>query len=267
MAYGVVASVAANSAGHIFVFHRGEHPLVEFDAGGRFVRALPGVTAVRAHSVRVDADDNLWLVDVGEHTVTKFSPQGESLMTLGTKGVVGSGDADAAAGRFNLPSDVGIAPNGDIFIAQGEAAGPDPRIIRFDRTGRFLNTWSLAFAEGPASDPHALVVGRDGLIYVADRRVMRVRVFRPDGAPVRDIQLENLVCGIDIDRDNQLWISTGMDGLLMKVALDGRVLGIASRRGGGPGEMSEAHMVTAAPNGDVYVADTVGQKVLKFDAP
>ena len=135
--------------------------------------------------------------------------RGARVRTVGTKGVVGSGDEAAAQPLFNLPSDVAIAPSGDIFVAQGEAGGPDPRVIRFDRDGRFLTTWSLAYAEGSRSNPHAIEVDRNGLIYVTDREVMRIRVFQPDGTPVRDIQMENPVCGIFIDRDQQLWIATG----------------------------------------------------------
>jgi peptidylamidoglycolate lyase len=267
LTFGVVPSVAVNSQGHVFVYHRGATPVLEFDQNGVFVRGLREGTATRAHSIRIDAQDNLWLVDSGDHTVTKLSPAGDVLLTLGTRGVVGTGDADAAQQRFNIPSDVGFGPNGDIFIAQGEAGGPDPRVIRFDRTGQFLTTWTLAYAQGIRSNPHAIEVDSRGLVYVADREVMRIRVFQPDGTPVRDIQMQNPVCGIFIDRNQQLWVATGADGQLLQVDESGKVQGFAGRRGTGPGEMTEAHMLAVAPNGDVYVADSVGRKVVKFQKP
>ncbi len=99
---------------------------------------------------------------------------------------------------------------------------------------------------------------------MADREVMRIRVFQPDGTHVRDIQMQNPVCGIFIDRDQQLWIATGADGQVMHIDKDGKVLGFAGRRGTGLGEMTEAHMLALAPNGDIYVADSVGRKVVKF---
>jgi len=262
--YGTVASVAVNSKGHVFVYHRVPVPLVEFDEHGTYVRAFGQQASNRPHSVRIDASDNIWLVDTADHTVVKLSPQGDLLMTLGTKGVVGSGDAAAAAQQFNIPSDVAIAPNGDIFISQGENGGPDPRVIRFTRDGKFVTTWSLAFKEGTRSNPHAIEVDRQGLVYVADREVMRIRVFQPDGTPVRDIQMQNPVCGLFFDRSQQIWISTGADGQMMHIDPAGKVLGYAGKRGTGLGETSEAHMLAVAPNGDVYVADTVGKKVEKF---
>jgi streptogramin lyase len=264
MTYGAVAGVAVNSKGHIFVFHRVAAPLVEFDEHGTFLRAFGEGTASRAHSVRIDAADNIWLVDSGDHIVTKLDPGGRVLMTLGTKGVAGSGDAAAAEGRFNIPSDVAIAPNGDIFISQGEGGGPDPRVIRFDASGKFVTTWSLAYAGGPRSNPHSIAVDRAGLVYVADRNVMRVRIFQPDGTPVRDLQLRNQACAIFIDPSQQIWIATGTDGQFMKIDADGKVLGYAGRRGTGLGELSEAHMLAVAPSGDVYVADTLGKKVERF---
>ena len=262
--YAAVASVAVNSKGHVFVYHRVPVPLVEFDERGTFVRAFGQQASTRPHSVRIDTADNIWLVDSADHTVVKLNSQGEVLMTLGTKGVVGSGDAAAAAQQFNIPSDVAIAPNGDIFISQGEAGGPDPRVIRFTRDGKFITTWSLAFKEGTRSNPHAIEVDRQGLIYVADREVMRIRVFQPDGTPVRDIQMQNPVCGLFFDKSGQMWIATGADGQMMHVDPAGKVLGYAGKRGTGLGEMSEAHMLAVAPNGDVYVADSVGRKVEKF---
>jgi hypothetical protein len=264
LTFAVVPSVAINSRGHVFVYHRGPTPVLEFDPSGKFLRGLREGTATRAHSIRIDGQDNIWLVDSGDHTITKLSPTGEVLMTLGTKGVVGTGDADAAQSRFNIPSDVGFGSNGDIFIAQGEAGGPDPRVIRFDRTGRFITTWSLAFTQGIRSNPHAIEVDAKGLVYVADREVMRIRVFQPDGTHVRDIQMQSPVCGIAIDRNQQLWVASGADGQVLQVDWNGKVQAFAGRRGTGAGEMTEAHMVAAAPNGDVYVADSVGRKVVKF---
>ena len=264
MTYGVVASVATDSRGHVFVYHRSPVPLVEFTPAGGFVKGLRQGTDTRAHSVRIDAADNLWLVDSGDHTVTKVSPTGEVLMTLGTKGVTGSGDDAASRSLFNIPSDIAIAPNGDLFVAQGEAGGPDPRVIRFDRNGRFLTTWSLAYTEGIRSNPHAIEVDRDGLIYVADREVMRIRVFRPDGTPVRVIQMKNLVCGLFVDRQNQLWVAAGTDGMVLKVDWDGNVLGRMGTAGRGAGQIAEGHMLAVTAAGDVYVADSVNRVVHKF---
>jgi len=263
--FGVVAAVAVNAQGHVFVHQRTAQPLVEFDERGQYVRDLREGTDTRAHSVRIDADGNIWTVDAGAHTVTKLSPLGEVLLTLGTKGVEGSGDDAARQPLFNTPADVAVAANGDVFVVQGENAAPDPRVVRFDRTGRFITTWSLAYSEGRRSSPHAIAIDRGGLVYVADRDVMRVRVFRPDGAPVRDIQLENRVYGLALDSDGAtMWIATGNDGLIEHVDMAGKVLGYMGRAGRGEGQIGEGHMLALTPSGDILVADTINSTVHKF---
>ncbi len=261
---GVIASVAINSKGHVFLYQRMPVPVLEFDETGRFVRSLREGTQTRAHSIRIDASDNIWLVDSADATVTKLSPQGIELMTLGTKGVSGRGSEAAAKPLFNVPSDVAIATNGDIFVSQDEGGGPDPRVIHFDARGTFVNTWSLAYADGTRSNPHSIEVDRNGLVYVADREVMRIRIFRADGTPVRELQMPTQMCGLFFDRQGRLWAATGFDGQVMQINPDGSVAGFAGKAGTGPGEMSEAHMLAVAPDGAVYVTDTVGRKIEKF---
>ena len=261
---GVIASVAVNSRGHIFLYQRMPVPVLEFDETGRFVRGLREGTQTRAHSIRIDASDNIWLVDSADATVTKLSPRGDVLLTLGTKGVPGRGDAAAARSVFNVPSDVAIASNGEIFVSQDEGGGPDPRVIHFDARGQFVNTWPLAYPDGTRSNPHSIEVDRDGLVYVADREVMRIRVFRADGTPVRDLQMPTQICGLFFDRQGHLWAATGFDGQVMRINPDGSVAGFAGKAGTGLGEMSEAHMLAVAPDGAVYVTDTVGRKIEKF---
>jgi len=54
------AGVAVNSKGHIYVFHRGKHPLMEFDSSGKFIRSIADDLFVTAHVVRIDPEDNIW---------------------------------------------------------------------------------------------------------------------------------------------------------------------------------------------------------------
>src|SRR5262245_35634982 len=93
--------VAVSSKGHIYVFHRGKHPLMEFDPSGKLLRSIADDLFVTAHMVRVDADDNIWTTDIGSHVVLKLSPEGRVLLALGRMRL--SGDD---VGHFNQPTDV-----------------------------------------------------------------------------------------------------------------------------------------------------------------
>src|SRR6476660_9195492 len=80
--------VATNSKGHVFVYTRsGETRLFEFDQNGAFVREIgQGLYGFAfAHAVRVDKDDNVWVVDEGSNMVIKFNPDGKLLMVLGKR--------------------------------------------------------------------------------------------------------------------------------------------------------------------------------------
>src|SRR5437016_12454831 len=92
--------IAVNSQSHIYVFHGGKHPLMEFDEAGKFVRSIADDLFLIPHSVRVDAHDNIWTVDNGMHVVVELSPEGSVLLALGQFKVPG---ADWA--HFNQPTD------------------------------------------------------------------------------------------------------------------------------------------------------------------
>src|SRR5216684_3851130 len=94
-----VAGVAVNSKGHVYVFHRGKHPLMEFDASGKFIRSIADDLFVTAHMVRVDAEDNIWTTDIGAHVVLKLSPEGRVLLALGRMRLPGDD-----VGHFNQPT-------------------------------------------------------------------------------------------------------------------------------------------------------------------
>src|SRR6201981_2116440 len=124
---GESVAVATNSKGHIFVYHRSANTrLFEFDQNGNFLKEIgKGYYGFEfAHSVRVDADDNIWTVDEGTNVVTKFSPEGKVLMVLGRRpsAVAGAQTTEYQPGQkylFCRPTDVAWDPQGDIFISDG----------------------------------------------------------------------------------------------------------------------------------------------------
>ena len=152
--FGQVSGVATSANGYILVLHRGAQPIMLFDNGGRFVRTWgdglfsngkvagiapadrvagqSGYTAVYgaagchacgAHSVRVDPDGNIWVVDAPGHVVYKMNSQGRVLMELGSKGVAGM-----SRNTFNLPTDVAFGPNGDVYVSDGYG---NARVVKY----------------------------------------------------------------------------------------------------------------------------------------
>jgi streptogramin lyase len=250
MTYGVVAAIGVNSKQHVFVYQRMPVPIMEFDGQGRFVRGLREGTDTRAHGLRIDSDDNIWIVDSGAHTVTKLSPRGDVLMTLGTKGVTGSGADAASRALFNIrvtspsyrtaissfPERAGRI-RGSCISMERQVPGAGPRVY-----GGPTVESSFDRSRSQRSD------------YVADREV-RASASSAGRHPVPISDAEPGLWPV-IDRNQQLWVSTGADGMVLKVDADGKE---AWHRRRGPGQIGEGHLLTVTPTGDIYVADSVNR--------
>lgn len=265
MAMGAPASVAFEKNGHLLVLSRGQQAaFFEFDQSGNFVRAF-GDRLNRAHGLRIDRDGNIWATDVNAHTVMKFSPDGMLLMTLGTKGEAGEWNEATGSHHFNQPNDIAIAANGDIFVVQGHTpGGGDPRVLKFDKTGKFLTTWGGKGTEpGKFAVAHGIAIDSNGLLWVTDRENQRIQVFDQNGTYVREMKYKGLPCALDIGRD-AVYMVNGFAAQILRLDLSGKVLAAMGKPGKGPGEFGEAHMIAVAPNGDLYVADSVNANLQKF---
>lgn len=265
MTMGASASVAFDAKGHLWVLTRGKQPLVEFDADGKFIRAFGEGLFTRTHGLRVDRDGNVWVTDVGAHTVTKLSPQGQTLLTLGTKGQAGEWNEATASRRLNQPNDVIVGRNGDVFVVQGHTpGGGDPRVLRFDRNGTFITSWG-GRGKGPGQFEvaHGIAIDAKGLLWVTDRENQRIQIFDADGKFIRELKYAGVPCGLDIG-DQYIYMVNGFAGQVLRLDLNGTVLGATGKAGKGTGEFGEAHFIAVSPKGELFVADSVNGAVQKF---
>ena len=263
---GAPASVAFNSKGHMFVLYRGPQPLMEFDANGNFIRSVgEGLSLTRSHGMRMDADDNIWVTDVGAHTVMKVSPQGQILLTLGTKGQAGDWNEAAQSHHLNEPNDLAIGRNGDIFVVQGHTPGKgDPRVLKFDSKGNFVKSWGGRGTEpGQFDVAHGIAVDAKGLLWVADRENQRIQIFDQDGNFVRQLKYAGLPCSLQIGAQ-YIYMVNGFAGQILRLDLNGTVLAATGKPGKGLGEFGEAHVIAVSPKAEIYVADTVNSELHKF---
>jgi sugar lactone lactonase YvrE len=214
---------AQDGSGNIWVGERcGENlcagkpdvdPILLFDNDGNLLDSFGAGMILWPHGMFVDSDNNVWVTDaVGAaarggaqldkgHTVLKFSPAGELLMTIGTPGVSGTG-----TDTFNQPSDVLVAPDGSIFVADGHGAGGNNRIVKFSRDGRFLMEWGETGREfGQFRDPHALALDAEGRLYVGDRDNSRIQIFTQEGEHIATWTQFGRPSGLFIDADGILY--------------------------------------------------------------
>jgi DNA-binding beta-propeller fold protein YncE len=265
MTMGSTSGIAVNSKGHIFVLHRGPGPLMEFDPQGKFIRAMGNGYFDRPHGLRIDKDDNIWTTDVRDHVVYKMNPDGRIVNVLGVRGNAGEMHQFGHLRLFNEPNDLAFGPNGDIFVVQGHGKG-DPKVVKFDKDGNFIKTWGKkGTGPGEFDIAHSIVIDARGQLHVADRSNARIQVFDNEGNYIRESKHPGPPCGLYLTPDQTLWLAHGHAGKIMKLDLNGNVLGVT---GGGPGkslgQYGEAHYMAVTPQGDIYVADTLNWRVQKL---
>jgi hypothetical protein len=305
---GEVAGNCVDSRDHVFIVNRGNltakelrvgqvsPPVIELDPDGNVVNHW-GDRAVLPnglHGCFVDHEDNVWIGGNGDAIVQKYSHDGKLLLQIGEKNHFDSSDGTAAGTPtnssrtlLNRPADIAVDPaNGDIYIADGYG---NRRVAVFDRNGTFLRQWGrqATTAEADAGMPgvflqqvHGVNLGRDGLVYVNDRKGDRIHVYDKMGTFVRNIWIEKGVgidCGPCIgtawdmafspDRSQTFIYNTdGEQEILWTLAREsGELLSGFGQPGHNAGEFTFLHTVAVDSRGNLYTAETVdGRRIQKF---
>jgi len=282
--WGSTAGVSVDRQGNIWVAERcgantcaGSNlaPILEFDPSGKLLRSFGAGMFLFPHGMTVDKDGNIWVTD-GQgangkgHQVFKFSPDGKVLMTLGKAGVAGDGPD-----TFNQPSAVAIAPNGDIFVADGHGGNSNNRIVKFAKDGKFIKTWGKkGTAPGEFDIPHCLAFDSKGRLFVGDRNNNRIQIFDQDGNFVEEWKQFSRPSGIFIDKNDVIYVADSESesvsknhygwkrGIRIGNVKDGSVTAFIPDPVEVATGTSAAEGVAADSNGTIYGAE-VGPKDLK----
>ncbi|MBC7897651.1 MAG: hypothetical protein H7066_19695 [Cytophagaceae bacterium] len=259
-------------------------PILKFDENGKLVKAFGKGMFIFPHGIEVDPQGNVWVVDcscIGRarpdslppkgHQVFKFSPDGKLLMTLGKAG--GGKGTD----YFWQPNDVLVAPNGDIFVAEGHSsgAGATARIVKFDKAGKFIKSWgSFGAGKGQLDQPHTLALDSKGRLFVGDRSNNRLVIYDQEGTVLDEWTQFSRASGIWIDRNDVIYVTDSESGSVSRTRTDWkRGIRIGSAKDGSvqyfipdpaanPPSTSAAEGIAVDAKGVIYGAE-VGPKALK----
>lgn len=188
-------------------------PILKFDPEGNVVESFGGGMFIWPHGIHVDADGNVWVADAVApeqtpqgtrgHQVIKFSPHGEVLMTLGTPGVPGDGPD-----HFISPSDVVVADNGDIFVADGHSGDGNNRVVKLSKEGKFIKAWGkTGYAPGEFRKLHAIAIDSQRRVFVADRSNNRIQIFDQEGNFLAIWTQFGRPSGIFFDKNDQIYVA------------------------------------------------------------
>jgi len=175
---GTVSSVAMDRNGVIYVLQRGDKadPVIAVDKTGKTLRSWGKGMFTVPHSVRVDADGNIWTVDAGSSVILKFTPAGKKLQEISV-GEIATGD-QCAFPTLCGTTDITFGPNGRLFISDGYG---NARILEYSAEGKRVKVWgSAGSGPGQFNIPHGIAY-QGNTLYVADRGNSRVQRFDLDG--------------------------------------------------------------------------------------
>jgi len=257
----LAASVTVDANDNVYCFSRSkEHPVVVFDREGNFLRSWGAGLFAFPHTIRADKDDNLWLVDRDHAQMMLFTTGGKLLRTIGTKGVRSdTGVPPEVSGSsayqkvthggppFNLPTDIDVAPSGDMFMTDGYG---NARVHKFSADGTLVKSWGEpGTAPGEFRLPHGVWIDRRGRVLVADRENDRVQVFDQDGR-LLTVWPTRLIgpAAFYVDDEDIVYIVEHNAGLVSVLTLDGERLA----QWGDPAFRS-CHGIWGDSRGDVYV--------------
>jgi DNA-binding beta-propeller fold protein YncE len=257
-------SVAVDSQDRVYVFNRGDHPMMVFDSDGEFLRSWGEGIFTRPHGVALGPGDTLYCIDDGDHTVRQLTFEGEVLTTIGEPGK----PAEYMSGApFHRCTDVALDPKtGEIYVSDGYG---NARVHKYSPDGKLLFSWGE-----PGTDPgefnivHNIATDKDGYVYVADRENHRIQVFDSNGRFETQWVSMHRPCTIYISQDQLVYV--GELGSAMKVNRDMPNIGprisvyntsgdLLARlgRGYGPeaGQFIAPHGICTDSTGSIYVAE------------
>ena len=252
-------------------------PIHLYDSSGQWSSGFGDGMFVWPHGIYIDSSGNIWVTDGrgdGQRgqQVFKFSPDREILMTLGEAGVAGDD-----SGHFNGPTDVLVAPNGDIFVSDGHDAESNNRVLKFSEDGQFLKSWGTSgSAAGEFSVPHDLAMDSQGRLFVADRDNNRIQIFDQEGEFLEEWSQFGRPSGLHISGDDTIYVSDnlstaennpgGQRGIRVGDARDGTVNAFIPEPPLDLGDTSTTgpHGLYVNPLGEIFGADVQAETVRKF---
>ena len=264
---GDVAGLAVDNQDRVYLFNRGETPVVVLDQSGAVISTWGQGLFVNPHGASIGPDQCLYLTDNFDHTVRKFTLDGTLLLEIGTPGI----SSGFMSGKpFCKCTHSAIGPSGDIFVSDGYQ---NACIHKFDANGKHLKSWGTpGTGPGEFNLPHNICCDPDGWIYVADRENSRVQIFdqngryetqinnmhRPSGLAITSGSCPDCIVG---ELASYLAINRTFPNLGPFVSVFDQSSTLRARidagAGLGPGQFVSPHSIAFDSRGDLYVGDVV----------
>lgn len=261
-----VAAVAVDHKDRVYVFNRGEHPMIVFDRDGNFLRSWGEGLFERAHGLHIGPDETLYCTDDGDHTMRRCTLEGEVLMTLG---IPGKPSPYMSGEPFHRCTHTALSPQGELYISDGYG---NARVHKYSPDGKLLFSWGEPGTDpGQFNIPHNICCDSDGWVYVADRENHRVQVFDGNGRYETQWHDMHRPCGLCMESGPEplcyigelgpgMPVNMAMPNIGPRVSVHnnkGELLARLGDLGAGrtPGQFLAPHGLAVDSHGDLYVGE------------
>jgi DNA-binding beta-propeller fold protein YncE len=276
-AFRDVAAVAVDDKDQVYVFNRGEHPMIVFDREGNFLQSWGEDIFTRPHGLHIAPDQTIYCTDDGDHTMRRCTLDGKVLLTLG---IVGKPAPYMSGEPFHRCTHTALSPRGDIYVSDGYG---NSRVHKYSPDGKLIMSWGE-----PGTDPgqfniaHNICCDDDGWVYVADRENHRVQVFDGNGKFETQWHDMHRPCGLCMSAGKDPLFYIGELGPGMPVNFNVPNIGprvsimdnkgdLISRLGVTPGGQEPdrfiaPHGLAVDQHGDIYVGEVAFTAWPRFDS-
>ena len=261
MSFGPMSAVAADSQGRIYAFQRKDPPVLVFDREGTYLDSWGDSAIADPHGFFIGPDDVVYLTDRDDHVALRFTLDGKPLGVLGQRGQPSDtgceedgGRVMRAAGPFNKPTEMVVAPSGELYVTDGYR---NSRVHRFSADGRLIDSWGSPGKHAPGEFhlPHSLWIDERGEVYVCDRENNRIQVFSPSGKYLTHWDDIHRPTDIYMDAQDRVYISD----LKPTVTIMDKKGTVIARW-----DSPMGHGLWVDPEGDIYLADVMGKRITKY---
>ena len=290
--WGSTAGIWAETPDRIFVFQRGElpvlgpddigltsslparaatsaeprrweHVVMIFDGKGKLVDSWEQYKQLFVNPHRIlmnphDPERHVWLVDDRGHQLVKITNDGSEIkLRLGEKGVPGNDKT-----HFDRPTDIAWLPNGDFYVTDGYN---NTRVVKFSKEGKYLFEWGKpGTGPGEFNLVHGIVIDSNRRIYVSDRSNSRIQVFDENGKYLDEWPNIQSPYFLRLSQDQHIWVSDGAVQKILKYDLNGKLLHSWGTFGIIPGTLWGPHQFSVDSDGNLYIAEVFNGRAQKF---
>ena len=247
--FGFISQLALDSAGRVYVFQRGQPPVLVFEPTGNFSSAWGDDYIVDAHGIFISPSDQVFLVDRDSHQILIFTIDGNLIGSLGERNV------PHFQAPFNHPTDVAVARDGDIYVSDGYG---NSTVHRFSSTGEYKQTWGRpGVGPGEFSTPHAICVDQRQRVLVVDRENNRVQIFDREGKYLDEWGDFYHPMDIYEDRSGMIYVTDQIPRLSM-MSPEGELLGRCRP------VLNMPHGISGNDQGDLFLSEMNPSRVTKL---